>query len=120
MITLSTQEAHPAKASVRTFVQTLIGTLVLFVPIVPIVVNIILDEFGKAGVEPPAWLYAALTGVAVAASLVSAIVARVMAVPAVNNALTNVKLGAEPKLRFAEGGHVGRPRSPGAGDDPKH
>lgn len=121
MIPLSTQEKHPNKASVRTFVQSVVAVLIVAVPSVPIVVNIILDEFGKAGVEAPGWLYAVLSGASVVAALVAAIVARVMAVPGVNRLLTKIGLGSEPKRRYAQGGYVGRPGvipPPGVEDDP--
>lgn len=125
MVALSTQEAHPNKASVRTFIQTLIATLVLIVPFVPMVVDIVLDEFGKAGVEPPGWLYAALTGAAVACALVAAIITRIMAIPGVNSWLKKLGIGSEPRMGFAQGGVVGPPADgvvrPADPDDfPKH
>lgn len=101
---LATQEEHPNKASVRTFVQTVVAAAVIVIPLVPVVVNIILDEFGKAGVEPPGWLFAALSGIAVAAGLVAAIVARIMAIPGVNGLLAKIGLAPEPK--FAKGGVI--------------
>lgn len=108
MIPLSTQEHHPNKASVRTFVQTLIAALVLVVPVVPALVNIVLDEFGKAGVEPPGWLYLGLTGASVACALVAAIIARIMAIPGVNDVLKRIGFGAEPKPKPV-GGEIPRP-----------
>lgn len=121
---LATQEEHPNKASVRTFVQTVIGAAIVIVPIVPVVVNIILDEFGKAGVEPPGWLFAALSGIAVGAGLIAAIVARIMAVPGVNDFLKKIGLAPKPKMKFAEGGYVGLPweedTPPGDDYEPKH
>lgn len=106
---LATQEAHPNKASVRTFVQTVVAAAVIIIPIVPVVVNIILDEFGKAGVEAPGWLFAALSGIAVAAGLIAAIVARIMAIPGVNDLLAKIGLSPKPKakLTYAEGGYTG-------------
>lgn len=123
MIPLSTQEQHPNKASVRTFVQTLIATLVLVVPIVPVLVNIVLDEFGKAGVEPPGWLYLGLTGASVACALVAAIIARIMAVPGVNDVLKRFGFGAEPKAKPAGGALPSVDVEPVAGPDdeePRH
>lgn len=111
MLPLSTQEEHPNKASVRTFLQTLIATLVLVVPFVPMLVNIVLEEFGKAGVEPPGWLYAALTGASVACALVAAIITRIMAIPGVNDWLKKLGIGTEPKFK---GGELG-PNRPADG-----
>ena len=117
---LATQEAHPNKASVRTFVQTVVAAAVIIIPIVPVVVNIILDEFGKAGVEPPGWLFAALSGIAVAAGLIAAIVARIMAIPGVNGVLQKIGLAPEPKakLTYRPGGYTGPPDSDGY--QPRH
>lgn len=106
MVGLSTQEQHPTKSSVRTFVQTLVPSLVLFVVVIPPIVQIVLDEVGKAGVELPSWLFAALTGAALACSLIASIAARVMAIPGVNDWLKRVGLGAEPR-QAAAGGEIG-------------
>jgi hypothetical protein len=65
-MTTSTQVQHPDRASVRTFIQTLIPALALLVVAVPPFVDIVLDEVGKAGVNLPEWLYLALTGASVA------------------------------------------------------
>lgn len=94
---MSTQVQHPARAAVRTFIQTLVPSLVLFVVAVPPVVEIVLDEVGKAGVELPSWLFAALTGASLACALVASIAARVMAIPGVEKFLKSIGIGAEPK-----------------------
>lgn len=93
----STQSKHPVRASVRTFVQTLIPAVAVLVVAVPPFVEIVLDEVGKAGVSLPEWLYLALTGASVACALVAAIVARVMAIPGVERVLERIGIGAEPK-----------------------
>ncbi|SMY01018.1 hypothetical protein BSP239C_03169 [Brevibacterium sp. 239c] len=99
----STQVQHPNRASVRTFIQTLIPALVLVFVAVPPFVDIVLDEVGKAGVELPEWLYLALTGASVACALVAAIVARVMAIPGVEKVLERFGVGTTPKAkRLAE------------------
>ena len=97
MDTLSTQEVHPNKASLRTFIQTLIPALVTLVAVVPQIVEIILDEVGKANVALPGWLYVTLTGASVACAVVAAIVARVMAVPGVEDKLKKIGIGTKPK-----------------------
>lgn len=98
----STQVQHPNRASVRTFIQTLIPALVLVFVAVPPFVDIVLDEVGKAGVELPEWLYLALTGASVACALVAAIVARVMAIPGVEKVLDRIGVGTEPKRAHLE------------------
>src|SRR5699024_11989478 len=61
------------------------------------------------GVEPPGWLFAALSGIAVAAGLIAAIVARIMAIPGVNGVLQKIGLAPEPKakLTYRPGGYTG-------------
>lgn len=93
----STQVQHPNRASVRTFIQTLIPALAVFVLAVPPFVDIVLDEVGKAGVSLPEWAYLGLTGASVACALVAAIVARVMAIPGVERVLERIGFGSTPK-----------------------
>lgn len=92
----ATQTEHPARAAVRTFIQAFIPAAALFVLAVPPVVDVILDEVGKAGLELPGWAYAALTGLSVGTALIAAIVARIMAIPGVEKALRSIGLGAAP------------------------
>ena len=63
----------------------------------------------RSGVEPPGWLFAALSGIAVAAGLIAAIVARIMAIPGVNGVLQKIGLAPEPKakLTYRPGGYTG-------------
>ena len=49
----STQVRHPVRASVRTFIQTLIPAVAVLVVAVPPFVEIVLDEVGKVGVSLP-------------------------------------------------------------------
>lgn len=98
----STQVQHPNRASARTFIQTLIPALAVFVLAVPPFVEIVLDEVGKAGVELPTWAFAALTGASVACALVAAIMARVMAIPGVESALERIGIGSTPKRERLE------------------
>ena len=83
----ATQTEHPTRAAVRTFIQTLIPALPLLVLAVPPVVEVILDETTRHGVTLPGWAYSALAGTAVVCALIAAIVARIMAIPAVEKAL---------------------------------
>lgn len=92
----ATQTEHPTRAAVRTFIQTLIPALPLLVLAVPPVVEVILDETTRHGVTLPGWAYSALAGTAVVCALIAAIVARIMAIPAVEKALRGINLGAAP------------------------
>lgn len=81
-----TQVDHPFKATMRTFVQALIG-LVSVWSIVDLVLTDFLNEVGWAS---------ALPYLAIASAIVAA-VARIMAIPQVNAWLTKIGLGATPK-----------------------
>lgn len=118
----STQVQHPNRASVRTFIQTLIPALAVLVVAVPPFVDIVLDEVGKAGVELPSWAFLALTGASVACALVAAIVARVMAIPGVERVLEKIGVGSTPKSeRLAELTAAEEDATPVASDyEPKH
>lgn len=94
----ASQTEHPWRAALRTFIQTFIPAAALFTLAVPPVVDIILDEVGKAGLELPGWAYAALTGLSVGTALIAAIVARIMAIPGVEAALRKISLGAAPSV----------------------
>lgn len=77
-----TQVVHPWRATVRTLIQVVAALAVA----VPGIVAAI--ESGNPGLTGP---------VGVAAITAAGIVTRVMALPAVNDFLTRVGLGAEPK-----------------------
>lgn len=76
-----TQTQHPWRATVRTVVATIIG----WAPFVPAIVAAV--EGDNRG---------ALGPVGVAAITAAGVVTRVMAVPAVNRALTKIGLGSTP------------------------
>ncbi len=89
-----TQVRHPNKAALRTFVQTLLAAVALLGLVVPEVVDIILEE--TDGNLPDGFrvvLLAASAGVAT----IAAIVARIMAIPAVEVLLRRVGLASTPK-----------------------
>lgn len=77
-----TQVAHPWRAAVRTAIQVIAGLAAAIPLIVPAI------EGDQPGLLGPAGAVA--VGVAAA-------VTRVMAIPAVNDLLTRLGLGAEPK-----------------------
>ncbi|MEA5454462.1 hypothetical protein SPF06_06990 [Sinomonas sp. JGH33] len=75
-----TQAAHPWRASVRTFVQTVIPAAIGFGLLVPAVVDAFVSGFGQQ--LPPA-VVAWLTAAALAVGALAATLARIMALPAV-------------------------------------
>lgn len=84
--TLSTQEAHPWRASLRTAVQIAVPALTLFVLAQPII------EGQLAGYLPEAWQawYAGAAGFLTACG---AALARIMALPAAQRLLEAIGLG---------------------------
>lgn len=84
--TLSTQEAHPWRASARTAVQIAVPALILFVVAQPII------EDQLAGYLPDAWQawYAGAAGFLTACG---AALSRIMALPAAQRLLEAIGLG---------------------------
>ena len=89
-----TQVAFPWRATLRTIVQAGIPLLISLGVIVPEVVRIIMEESGES---LPAGFRATLLSIAAFFTVLAAIIARVMAIPAVNSSLKSVGLSAEPK-----------------------
>jgi hypothetical protein len=84
-----TQLRRPWRATVRTFVQTLIPTVLALGVVVPEVVKIVLEETGDA---MPDHLRVILLGISAACATTAAVVARVMAIPKVETLLRRFKL----------------------------
>jgi len=88
-----TQVRYPWRATLRTIVQVGIPALLTAVTVLPLVIQIVLDELGEVMPESlRLWLVAA-------AGFVTALAAaftRIMAIPAVNAVLTRIGLGAKP------------------------
>lgn len=98
---VTTQQQHPLRTAVRTFFQSWLPGLAVALLVVPEVVGIIMEESGDA---LPENLRLVLAGIATAAAVVSAILARIMAIPAVDRLLERVLLlGSAPN---AAGRHV--------------
>lgn len=83
-----TQVAHPGKATLRTVVQTAIPAILGFVVIAPQVIEAVLSE-----PSIPDNLRVWLAGIAAGIIAVAGIIARVMAIPGVENFL--IKLGLD-------------------------
>lgn len=91
---VTTQQQHPLRAAARTFVQVWLPGLAVALLVVPEVVGIIMEESGDA---LPDNLRLVLAGIATAAAVMSAILARIMAIPAVDRLLERVlSLGSAP------------------------
>jgi uncharacterized membrane protein len=91
----STQQAHPARASWRTAAQTIVSVVLVLGVVAPLVAAILHDELG--GYLPEAWLAWVVAAGAVLAA-VSAALARIMAIPAVDAWLRNLGLSSTPKV----------------------
>ena len=93
-----TQQSHPWRATLRTAVQVGIPTLLTLCLVLPLVVQIILDELGEAlpaGVR--AWLLAA----AALITAIASVIARIMAIPAVDAWLDRLRLSSAPADKAA-------------------
>lgn len=100
----TTQQEHPVRAALRTFVQVWLPGLLAALVVIPEVVEIIVTETGDA---LPENLRLILAGIVTACAVVSAILARIMAIPAVDRLLERVlSLGSAPS---AAGRHVSPP-----------
>lgn len=90
---MSTQQRFPGRASWRTAVQNIVGTIIVLGVIAPIVVAIIGDELGHL---LPDHILTLLVAVAGAIAAVSATLARIMAIPAVDQWLRKLGLSSTP------------------------
>lgn len=90
----TTQVQHPWKATLRTIVQVGIPAIITIGAIIPQVIDIILESLGETlPIGARAWFLAASLGV----TAVAGAIARIMALPLVNELLTKIGLGASPK-----------------------
>lgn len=76
----TTQAANPGRAALRTAVQTAIPAFVGLLVLLPMVIQAILDGFGR---HLPPEMYAWLAGAAVVITAASATIARISAIPGV-------------------------------------
>lgn len=93
---VTTQAIHPDRASWRSALAALVPVVLVVAGVVPQIVEIVLEEVDGHQVVLPAWLYAALTGVALIAVLLVKVVNRVMLLPAWDELLTRLGAGARP------------------------
>jgi len=78
---LPTQVANPGRASVRSFVQNLIGGLLLVNPVFLVIQQVMLEA---SDIVFPGWLWATVNGVVLGSALFATLVTRIMAIPGVN------------------------------------
>lgn len=91
-----TQTMHPWRATARTVAQTVIGGILALGIVLPIAWGIVQDELAKQDLALPEGA-AAIGGVIVAVVVaVSAILARIMAIPQVDALLHRIGLSADP------------------------
>ena len=88
-----TQQAYPVRASRRTAVQNALSVILVLGVVAPIVAAILHDELGEY--LPEAWL-AWVVGAAAILAAVSAALARIMAIPAVDAWLRHLGLSSTP------------------------
>lgn len=86
-----TQVAHPVKAALRTGIQGFLSTAAILAIALPYVQDFV-TEFWPGS---PAVAFIGAASLFIGS--LAALVARIMAIPAVNDLLTAVGLGAEPK-----------------------
>jgi len=89
----ATQVEHPWRTAFRTALQVGIPALVALGVVLPEAIQIVLDQFGE---QMPSELRLWLLGAAGSITGVSLVLARIMAIPAVNTFLTRWGLGATP------------------------
>ena len=96
---MATQTRHPWRAVVRTTLQVGVPVVLALGIVVPEVVQIVLEEIG-ARADVPDWLRVWLLGTAAVVTGVSAVLARIMAIPQVEAFLERVRglswMAAEP------------------------
>ena len=83
-----TQVASPRQATKRTVVAVLVG-LAVVLPVINTALGIVSDELAQADLAVPAWLWAALNLVIALVAVLSGIVTRVLAIPVVNDWITD-------------------------------
>jgi hypothetical protein len=93
-VTTSTQQAHPVRASWRTAAQTVLSVILVLGVIAPLVAGILTEELGEH--LPASWL-AWVVAAATLLAAVSAALARIMAIPAVDAWLRHLGLSSTPR-----------------------
>ncbi|WP_454728844.1 hypothetical protein [Cellulosimicrobium protaetiae] len=102
-MTTSTQQTYPGRASWRTAVQNVLSVILVLGIVAPLVAAILHDELGEY--LPDRWLAWVVAAGAVLAA-VSAALARIMAIPAVDAWLRHLGLSSTPRVVEPDGDGV--------------
>lgn len=86
---MPTQVAHPWRATLRTMTAVLISAMAIYLLAIPIILDGLKDYLPEGA---QGWLMGSVAFV----TALSGVITRVMALPAVNEALTAMGLGASP------------------------
>lgn len=101
-VVVTTQVEHPWRAALRTGLFVWLPLLVMGLAVVPEIIEVVLQEVGKANVTLPTWLYATLAGTSTVAGLIAVILNRLALLPRVNELLTRLRIGPAPKMPNAD------------------
>jgi membrane protein YdbS with pleckstrin-like domain len=85
---MSTQERNPRSAVLRTVLAAVFG---LF-PLLNLVLAVVIDVLKPYEVQLPAWVFLGLNGALLAATILTALVTRILAVPGVNEWLRKYQI----------------------------
>lgn len=91
----TTQQRYPGRATARTVLSTILSTLIVLGIIAPIVLGILQEELAEF--LPDNVVAVLVTGAALLAA-VSAALTRIMAIPAVDQALARIGLSSSPAV----------------------
>ena len=92
-VAVSTQEANPRSASVRTGLAALVGMLILLNPVLAVVIEVLRPYDATI----PGWVFIWLNGAITVTAVAIALVTRVMAVPGVNDWLRKYAAWLSPE-----------------------
>ncbi len=90
---IPTQVANPNRAAFRTFIQSTVGSLISLSLVLPTMLNIFLDSFGTM---LPDQIQSRIVAASLVIGAVAGFVARLMAVPAVNQVMQKLGIGPKP------------------------
>lgn len=96
----TTQQQHPARAALRTFLQVLVGLPSFLLILAAILTAVAQGEFAQY--LPEGW-GGWLLGVSTGAAALSATLARIMAIPGVDRWLKRLGLSSDPNPSGADG-----------------
>ena len=99
---VTTQQQHPVRAAARTFVQSVLPQILVALVLTPLVVEAITATASDYGINLPSWLGLALAGVVTACAAGSALLARLMAIPAVDAWLRHIGMSSAPAREITE------------------